>query len=65
MKKLTLTVEEVAEILGIGRQSAYEAARTGQIPVIRIGKRMVVSRKALEDKFGLGAISEADMREDG
>ncbi len=48
MDKLTLSVPEVAEILGIGRAAAYEAARTGQIPTIRIGKRILVPVAALE-----------------
>jgi Helix-turn-helix domain len=34
--------------LGIGRNTAYEAARLGQIPVIRVGKRLVVPVAALE-----------------
>ena len=48
MDKQTLTVTEVAQILGIGRSAAYEAARTGQIPTIRIGKRILVPVAALE-----------------
>ena len=48
MDKLTVTVEEAARLLGIGRNSAYEAVRRGEIPAIRIGKRFVVPRVALE-----------------
>ncbi len=44
----TLTITEVAKVLGIGRNQAYEAARSGQIPVIRIGKRMLVPCAAIE-----------------
>ncbi|MFO8102067.1 MAG: helix-turn-helix domain-containing protein [Dehalococcoidia bacterium] len=47
-EKLTLTVEESARLLGISRGLAYELARTGQIPVIRFGRRMLVPRAALE-----------------
>lgn len=47
-KKKALTVLEAAELLGIGRSSAYEAARTGQIPTVRIGKRILVPVAALE-----------------
>jgi excisionase family DNA binding protein len=57
-KCLTMTIPEVAEMLGIGRNQAYEAARTGQIPTIRIGKRLIVSRQALENKL-LTAIAPA------
>ncbi len=45
---LTMTVEEAAAALSIGRSLAYEAARDGRIPTIRIGRRLLVSRRALE-----------------
>lgn len=44
----TLTVQEAARALGIGRGSAYQAVRRGELPVIRLGKRLVVPRAALE-----------------
>ena len=47
-ERLTLTIEETAKLLGIGRQLAYERAKTGEIPVIKIGRRLVVPRRALE-----------------
>jgi len=46
--KLTLTVEECAKRLGIGRNSAYEAVARGEIPVIRVGKRLLVPKAQLE-----------------
>ena len=48
MERATLTIEEAAEILGIGRSSAYQAARTGEIPTLKIGRRLLVPRVALE-----------------
>ena len=36
---LTLTVPEVAEVLDIGRNTAYEIVRAGDLPSRRIGKR--------------------------
>lgn len=48
MDKLTLKPEEVAAILGIGRNSVYSAIRRGQIPTIRIGKLKLVPKVALE-----------------
>ncbi len=46
----TMTVEEAAVRLGISRTLAYELARAGRLPmpVLRLGRRMVVSRLALE-----------------
>lgn len=45
---LTLTVEETAHALGISRTLAYEAARTGELPTIRIGRRLLVPKAALD-----------------
>lgn len=47
---LTMTIPEVARALGISRGLAYDLARRDAlpIPVIRLGRRMVLSRKAVE-----------------
>ena len=45
----TVKVDEAAQMLGIGRQTAYLLAKAGQLPgALRLGRRIVVSRKALE-----------------
>jgi excisionase family DNA binding protein len=43
-----LTLNEVASILRISRGSAYEAAKRGEIPTIRFGRRLVVPSEAFE-----------------
>jgi excisionase family DNA binding protein len=45
---VTLAVTEVAKFLGISRGSAYEAIQRGEIPHIRIGRRILISRRAFE-----------------
>ena len=47
-EKLTYSVPEAAEILGIGRSQGYLGVKSGDIPSIRIGKRIVVPKEALE-----------------
>ncbi len=47
-EKLTLTVSETARALGISRGLAYEMVRTGEIPSVRFGKRVLVPRRTLE-----------------
>src|SRR2546422_11112482 len=47
-----LTIAETARRLRIGRNSAYEAARRGELPVVRIGRRLLVPRVALERLLG-------------
>lgn len=46
--KLTLSVEEAAKVLGIGRNLCYDRVKTGEIPAIKIGRRLLVPRSALE-----------------
>ena len=44
---MTLRVEELMPILGIGRNTAYELIRSGQIRSIRIGRQIRIPRDAL------------------
>ena len=46
--RLTLSVEEAAHLLGISRGLAYELARSGQLPVVRLGRRLLVPKVSLE-----------------
>ena len=46
-ERLTLTVEEAARSLGISRAHAYELAARGEIPTLRLGRRILVPREAL------------------
>lgn len=44
---LTLRVEDLMPILGIGRNTAYELVRSGRIRSIRIGKQLRIPKQAL------------------
>ena len=48
VEPLTYSVETAARLLGIGRNSAFEAIRQGQLPAVRIGRRLLVPRRAIE-----------------
>ena len=51
----TLTVQECAVILGLSRGLTYQLAREGKLPgVLRYGRRLVVSRRALEKALESG-----------
>ena len=57
-QRLTMTVEEAAVVLGISRATAYDAVSRGEIPCIRIGRRILIPKVALErmlDGAGDGA----------
>ena len=49
---LTITVEDAARLLGISRGLAYEAVRRGELPVIRLGRRLLVPRQRLYELVG-------------
>jgi len=42
-----VSVTEAAHLLGIGRTSAYEAARLGTLPTVRVGARVLVPMAGL------------------
>lgn len=48
----TLTVEEAGELLGIGRSLAYEKAASGELPAIRLGRRLVIPTASLLKLLG-------------
>ena len=47
-EKQVLTIEEAGKVLGLGRGSSYQATARGDIPTIRIGRRLLVPIKGLE-----------------
>ena len=59
---LALSVKAVARISGLSRASAYEAVRTGQIPSLRFGKRIVVPRAALNRMLSQADNCKSDHR---
>lgn len=44
---VTLRVEDLMSLLGIGRNTAYELIRSGQIRSVRIGRQIRIPREAL------------------
>lgn len=56
MERMTLTVEEAAEALGVSRNHAYEMLAQGRFPVepIRVGQRILIPRQKLIDLIEKG-----------
>ena len=46
-EKLVLSVEEAAQLLGVCKVHLYKLIREGQIPILKLGRRIVVPRCAL------------------
>lgn len=49
---LTMTVEVAGSLLGLSRASAYKAAARGELPTIRLGRRLVVPTGILMKMLG-------------
>jgi excisionase family DNA binding protein len=54
---LTISVEECAKALGISKVSAYAAVKRGDLPTVRIGRRILVPRRALEEMLEVAALN--------
>ena len=46
--KLVLTVPEAGKLLGVSRNGAYELAARGELPVIKMGKRLFVPTRGID-----------------
>lgn len=51
----TVTVTEAGQILGVGRSAAYDAVARGDLPSIRLGRRLLVPTAGLRRLLGLDA----------
>lgn len=49
----TCSVDQAAEVLGIGRSTAFAAARDGSLPVIRLSHRLLVPTAKLLAMLGV------------
>lgn len=54
-QRLTMSVDEAAAKIGICRSHAYSLANAGGLPVIRMGRRLLVIRAAFDKLFAGGA----------
>ena len=48
MDKLIVSVPEAAELLGVSDDLVYELTERGDLPCIRLGRRKVIPRRAIE-----------------
>ena len=62
MKKLTLSIQEVANVLGVSRPTVYKLAQMSDFPAIHLRGRVVISADGLErwvevmSRKGVGAV---------
>ena len=51
--RLTITIPEAGQLLGISRDVAYRAAHAKEIPTLQIGRRLVVPTAKLLELLGV------------
>lgn len=49
IERITLTAEEVAQMLGMSKRFVYELAQRGELPCTRFGHKVLFSRVAIEN----------------
>ena len=48
-ERMALSVQEAGALLGISRDLAYDLVARRELPSVRLGRRLVVPRRALEE----------------
>ncbi|MDO8530702.1 MAG: excisionase family DNA-binding protein [Dehalococcoidia bacterium] len=57
-EKLVISVDEAAKLLALSRSSAYAGVKNGQIPSIKVGRRILIPRAALLAKLAGGGAAQ-------
>ena len=52
-ERFAISILEAAKVLGISRSYAYQMAATGELPTLRLGRRILVPVTALRELVGL------------
>ncbi len=53
VRKCTYTVEEIQNILGIGITTAYKLVKEKKFHSVRVGHRVVISKKSFDEWLGI------------
>ncbi|HEY3673061.1 MAG TPA: helix-turn-helix domain-containing protein [Acidimicrobiia bacterium] len=56
-ERLVWSVEEAGRRLGISRAHAYELVARGDLPHLRLGRRLVIPKQALESLLAAGDVA--------
>jgi hypothetical protein len=62
-ERLGLSVEEAGASIGLGRTASYKAAASGELPTIRMGRRLIVPVPALRRLLEMRGMLPSDVAE--
>lgn len=49
MERMTYNIAEAAKVLGVSKSFMYKLVRNNEVPVIRLGKRLVIPKVKLQE----------------
>ena len=55
------TVLEAAQLTGVGRSTMYELVRRGEVPSVRLGRKVLITRPTLEALLGCPPPTPAEL----
>jgi excisionase family DNA binding protein len=56
-----MTVDDVRQVLGLGKNAAYRALQSGEIPSFKVGPRLIrISKQALKEHINAGISAPAN-----
>jgi excisionase family DNA binding protein len=65
--KMGMTIDEAAEMTGIGRNTMRKLVDWGKLPVLKVGRKTIIRRDTLENFMtvnqGRNLLNQADVRE--
>lgn len=65
--KMGMSIEEAAEMTGIGRNTMRKLVEWGKLPVLKVGRKTIIRRDSLETFMtvnkGRNLLNQADVRE--
>lgn len=65
--KMGLTIEEAAEMTGIGRNTMRKLVDWGKLPALKVGRKTIIRRDALDNFMavnqGRNLLNQAEVRE--
>ncbi|MFC2031948.1 helix-turn-helix domain-containing protein [Chloroflexota bacterium] len=60
VKPMVLSVSEARKQLGLGKSLMYSAVKSGQIPSIRIGRRILIPQVALDSLLSGAVVARGE-----
>lgn len=57
--QLAVSVDEAARLLGVSRDLVYDLVRRGELPAVRLGRRIVIPYRSLERLLEAGSTADA------